>query len=211
MNKISKNQKGFSAVEIVVVILIIGIAGSIGWYVVKHNNKSTTSNSNSSQCSPIGQSTWRTYTNTTEHYCVKMPNDWHFVSSKAMTLPNGQPDTDYQGKPIMSPNMIMPINANKNSTNGIVEVIIDTSALSPQQYFVSNGAGRTGYTPGEGTNTTINGYTAFIVNTNDETSARIVTLTHNKQVVEFFYYTNSSVNDNATTSGQIINTIKFTN
>jgi uncharacterized protein (UPF0333 family) len=42
MNKITKNEKGFSAVEIVLVIVIVVLIGVVGWLVYKNHHKTAT-------------------------------------------------------------------------------------------------------------------------------------------------------------------------
>ena len=42
MNKISKNKKGFTAVELVLVVVVVALIGVVGWLVYKHDHKSST-------------------------------------------------------------------------------------------------------------------------------------------------------------------------
>lgn len=44
MSKLSKHQQGFSAVETVLVLVIIVLIGLVGWFVYNNHRKSTTSN-----------------------------------------------------------------------------------------------------------------------------------------------------------------------
>lgn len=43
--KLSKNQSGFGVLELVLIIVVIGVLGAIGWYVVKQQNNKSGSNS----------------------------------------------------------------------------------------------------------------------------------------------------------------------
>jgi len=64
MNKIHKNEKGFSAVEVVMVIVIIALIGVVGWMVYKNQHKTpvkvsiakTTSSPSTSKTSPANNS-----------------------------------------------------------------------------------------------------------------------------------------------------------
>jgi len=42
MNKVSRNEKGFSAIEIVLVIVVIALIGAAAWLVYKDHHKTTT-------------------------------------------------------------------------------------------------------------------------------------------------------------------------
>ncbi len=41
MNKIRKNESGFSAIEIIMIVVIIGLIGAVGYLVFKNHNKNT--------------------------------------------------------------------------------------------------------------------------------------------------------------------------
>lgn len=48
MNKLRNSQSGFSALEVILIVVVIGILGAVGWYVMKqkNNNDSTANSSN---------------------------------------------------------------------------------------------------------------------------------------------------------------------
>jgi hypothetical protein len=213
-----KNQKGFGAIELIIIVIVVALASSVAWYVGKHSSKTdsktpttTASINNTGQCSPVSHPGWQNYTNTTVGYCIGLPADWHFIKAAARQF-NGQTDTDYQGNPVIYPAEILPKSEDtEGSSNGILEVNTDTSTFSPQQEFEKNGAGRANYVTGDGTASTINGYSAYTANLGGQAAAKNVTIGHNGKIVEFFYYTDGSMNKNVSICEQIINTIKFTN
>jgi hypothetical protein len=82
-----KNQKGFSAVEGMLILVIVGIIGGVGWYVWNSNNKANQSLDNASKASSTGvsqikvsgfkvPSDWLTYRNDDYGFSFKHPNDW---------------------------------------------------------------------------------------------------------------------------------------
>jgi len=44
MNKLYKNEKGFSFVELIIIIFVLALIGATGWFVYKEHHKSTTTN-----------------------------------------------------------------------------------------------------------------------------------------------------------------------
>ncbi len=97
MKKLNNNESGFSAVEAILFILVIGIISFVGWYLymVKHNanvsfNKSTNAltgaNSldkpNGTNTKPIQTSDansyngWKTYSLKNDKLTFKYPSDW---------------------------------------------------------------------------------------------------------------------------------------
>jgi cytoskeletal protein RodZ len=94
MNKISKNEKGFSAVEIVMVVVIIALIGVVGWMVYKNHHRTsaasttksansvkTTSSSTNSSTTKTNEASnpyagWQTYTSKSGGYTIKYPSDW---------------------------------------------------------------------------------------------------------------------------------------
>ncbi len=91
MNKLSKNENGFGAVELILIIVIVALIGVVGWLVYRDRNKttnstlttSTTSSNNtttnktsipSSTITSGPQSGWSTYTNNTAGFSISYPN-----------------------------------------------------------------------------------------------------------------------------------------
>ena len=89
MNKISKNQKGFTAVEVLLTILILVVIGAVG-YMVYHNehkpkvtNVSTTKSATSTltktitaTATPSPYAGWNTYTLPKEKLTFRYPTTW---------------------------------------------------------------------------------------------------------------------------------------
>jgi hypothetical protein len=83
-----KNQKGFSAVEGLLILVIAGLIGFVGWYVWQAKNNaddnlsSATETSNSTQnitnASPYYG--WKIYTSQNEKFSFKYPKDWKITS-----------------------------------------------------------------------------------------------------------------------------------
>lgn len=75
-----KNQKGFSAVEGLLILIIIGILGFVGWYVWSAKDKTSKSFDEvaSSNNSTTGIQTLKEYKNTQYGFSFKYPSDWTF-------------------------------------------------------------------------------------------------------------------------------------
>jgi hypothetical protein len=99
MNKIFKNEKGFSAVEVVLVIVVIVLIGTVGWLVYKNHHKtvassavSTTKISPSKPAKPKAVNPyagWDSYTSSFEKLSFKYPSDWTPVTYDYSTEING--------------------------------------------------------------------------------------------------------------------------
>ena len=215
--KLAKNQKGFGAVEALLLILIVLVASFAGYYVAHNHTQSkpvasaSTSASKQSATSTTADpyAGWQTYTDTIAGYSIKIPKDWEYVKSHTQKLADGTVDTDYQGNPLMTPDAIRPTGESDASVDGIWTVLTDTSSLSPKDYFVQNGAGRANYVDGEGTTSTINGYADFSASMTGETTTKVVTISHAGKIVEFAYYTSEANNKHVSDCDQIVSTIKF--
>jgi len=114
MNKIRKNEQGFSALELILVILIIGILCVAGYFVYKNHKNTKTSSSvapyitktASTNNSTLG---WKTFNWTYEGLSIKYPPTWNFEN------PNNSPNPDYANSPEVF------IKSNKQQTvNGYV-------------------------------------------------------------------------------------------
>jgi hypothetical protein len=92
MNKISKNRKGFSAVEGLLIILILVVIGGVG-YMVYHNDhkaktvsasttagKTSTASSTKSTTETTANpyAGWKQYCDGIDKYCFKYPSTWQF-------------------------------------------------------------------------------------------------------------------------------------
>jgi Tfp pilus assembly protein PilE len=85
MNKINKNQSGFSVVEFLLVILILVVIGAVG-YMVYHNDHKTkvsslsTTNSSKSTTNPYAG--WKTYSiSSPTSFSFKYPTNWTLSTS----------------------------------------------------------------------------------------------------------------------------------
>ncbi len=91
MKKISKNGAGFSIIEILLIVIVVGLLGFIGWYVYSQNNKANNSlkntdsasktkpipqqNSEAQTAKPIDETqNWKSYTR--YGITLKYPTDW---------------------------------------------------------------------------------------------------------------------------------------
>lgn len=90
MNKIPKNQKGFGAVEAILILVIIILIGVIGWLVYKNHHKSTTTKNTATTSSSKPKSTtsstsnnpyagWNTYTSKLGGFTLKYPASWNIT------------------------------------------------------------------------------------------------------------------------------------
>lgn len=76
------NQKGFSAVELLLILVFIGVIGSVGWYVWQSKNNSTsqiTSNTNTDEKPKDPYEGWRTYESKLSGITFRYPSDWEFT------------------------------------------------------------------------------------------------------------------------------------
>jgi hypothetical protein len=83
--KIKTNQNGFSAIDIILVIVALGTIGAAVYFAVYHkapvantaNNTTTKKAATASPTSTINQyAGWKTYCGTTSHGCFKYPAGW---------------------------------------------------------------------------------------------------------------------------------------
>lgn len=90
MSKMSKNQKGFSTVEVILVIVIVALIGTVGWLVYKNHHKTTALNTSTTSSKATTKSTvanntktvatansyagWKSYSNSQVSF--QYPADW---------------------------------------------------------------------------------------------------------------------------------------
>jgi prepilin-type N-terminal cleavage/methylation domain-containing protein len=65
-----KNQKGFSVIEVLLVLVIIGLVVGIGWYTLNRNNHHRSA-TNSAQPTKA-----KTYTDSSKLYTLSYPENW---------------------------------------------------------------------------------------------------------------------------------------
>lgn len=96
MSKLQKNESGFSAVEVVLVLVIVALIGTVGWLVYKNHHKTTTAAiTTTSATKPTTSTTTKTTTKTTTTTpstttVVKIPE-----LSIEITVPNSIDDLTY--------------------------------------------------------------------------------------------------------------------
>jgi hypothetical protein len=103
MNKLSKNEKGFTFVEALLIILILCVIGGVG-YMVYHNNhktatvstttKTSTSSSAKSTTETSPYAGWNTYTATLQPVTFRYPKDWTIDESEG-NAPINQSDNQF--------------------------------------------------------------------------------------------------------------------
>ena len=92
MNKITKSQKGFTAVEGLLILLILVLVGAVGYFVYHNDHQSKTlnattadkttssksniSNSNKTVSAANAYAGWNTYTSSDNTYTVRYPANW---------------------------------------------------------------------------------------------------------------------------------------
>lgn len=99
MGKLQKGQTGFSIVEILILFVIVGIVGFVGWNVGHTKSKSTKNVStisadttkavNTPAVSKDPYANWQTYTSKTEKATFKYPNTWKSVTPESQSNISG--------------------------------------------------------------------------------------------------------------------------
>jgi len=87
VNKLKQNESGFSAVEVVLVLIIVVLLGVVGWFVYKNQKKTSPSTSTATSPTPASNSAptttqpadlyegWQTITFAPENLILKFPSD----------------------------------------------------------------------------------------------------------------------------------------
>ncbi len=110
MNKLLRNENGFGAVEIIMLIVIIGLLGTVGYFVYKNHHQptkvvtvtKTVTNTPKTTTLPTDiTASWTSYKSTDGHYSLKYPSSW--VTASNPTLCSSgillvAPDTNSIGK-----------------------------------------------------------------------------------------------------------------
>lgn len=94
------NQKGFGMVEVIIILIVLALLGTVGWYVWKKQNDkekkgaSTTSQQTNKdnpaaveEKAPDATADWTTYTNTPGKFSFKHPKTWVFASNPDACTP----------------------------------------------------------------------------------------------------------------------------
>jgi len=104
MQRITKNQSGFGAVEALLILIIVILIGVVGWLVYKDHNKtpanaSTTTSTKTATAAttPDPYAGWQQYCSSHEKACFKYPSSW-------TAKPDcGGPCTDFDSVNLTSP------------------------------------------------------------------------------------------------------------
>jgi hypothetical protein len=95
MDKLNKNNKGFGAVELLLLIIIIVLLGIVGWFIYKNHDKSSTAKvmpvaKSVTKTAPIISSSsstytgWNSYTSKLEKLTFKYPKTWTVSSNGSL-------------------------------------------------------------------------------------------------------------------------------
>lgn len=97
------NQKGFSVVEILIVIVVVGLLGAVGW-LVYDRQKDKTSNSTATTSTTKADTTpktteaadpykdWQSYCDTRAKSCFKYPQGWNLQHGASINTQLNSPD-----------------------------------------------------------------------------------------------------------------------
>jgi len=160
---ISKTQQGFSVLGILLLIIVVALIASSGIYVWhQHQNskpttrtttastigsKSGSSSSTSTKTTPDPYAGWKTYCDSTYHYCFRYPGDWTLSGTTPASTPGSE-----GGISLLSPDGTVQItygNAfvkDSNTVSFIPSLISKLSAANQDVTLVG------GYTPTSGDN-----------------------------------------------------------
>lgn len=171
MQRINKDESGFSVVEVILVVVIVALIGVVGWLVYKDHHKTTTAstanNTSSNQPATTTKTTsttststkttstnpyagWNTYTASDNTYTVNYPSNW--VSDPCITnnTCSTTAEVDNYLSPASNPSWQV-IELNHNKTSDSAKAWFDAYKNVPSAYscVYDNSA------------LTINGYSAY--------------------------------------------------
>jgi Tfp pilus assembly protein PilV len=79
MKRINENENGFTLIEPLLILLILGILGFAGWYVYSHHHAAKTSSTPTATSTTLAVNPytgWKTYRSTYENVSFKYPSNW---------------------------------------------------------------------------------------------------------------------------------------
>lgn len=125
MNKIPKDEQGFSAVEVLLVLVIVVLIGVAGWFVYKNYHKTTaasvTTTIKSTPVKPVTPTQpvnpyagWKTYCDSVYGYCFEYPPTWQLPSG----VNTATQDCDVGGTQVTSPDGTVVEYENDNNHDG---------------------------------------------------------------------------------------------
>lgn len=94
MSKLYKNEKGFSAFEIILVIVLVALIGAVSWLVYKDHHKTTavnTTNNSTKSTTANPYAGWNSCTDNSEGITIKYPSTWKATGASSS---NGQCSTN---------------------------------------------------------------------------------------------------------------------
>ena len=97
------NQKGFSVVEILIVIVVVGLLGAVGWLVYDRqkdkpsDNTAATSTTKTSATPQTSETVdpykdWQSYCDTRAKSCLKYPQGWNLEHGASINTQLNSPD-----------------------------------------------------------------------------------------------------------------------
>lgn len=146
--KRQSRQKGFSILEALIVVVVIGILGTASWFVYQHNKPKTTeaiggdqtTNQNSNQQTTTTPTT-KTYASGKEKASFKYPSNWTLTRLTANTAPNDSATIQSPSGAITITwnSFITPGFGNESNANYPLHTVIDKTAITgaPSLYVVS--------------------------------------------------------------------------
>jgi hypothetical protein len=205
------NQKGFSAVEGTLILVIIGLVGFVGWFVYDANKKVDDSLNTANQSNSQTTATKKSSTALTETYTdpagftLNYPADWQFAAKGSK---------DLSGKGEYGFNQFVS-KANYQANNNAFILIFSTDeSASPANAYAKNVFTDKADRVVSIADSKINGYDAATVTykiVGEDPSGREVFIAHNGKIVDFVYSNSQADKDYVDTYKAIINSIKFTN
>jgi hypothetical protein len=92
MKKIRNNEAGFSAIELVLVIVVVALIGISGWLVYEDHHKSTTTTTTTKSTGNTITSNlyagWKSFCSSSGGLCFKYPSNWKLDSTSVIS-PSG--------------------------------------------------------------------------------------------------------------------------
>lgn len=102
MGKLRSDQKGFSTVEVVLVLLVVGLIGVVGFMVYKNNTKTSDGKTTASTAKPDTSpettqeadpyEDWQSYCDTRAKSCFKYPQGWNLLYGPSINTQLNSPD-----------------------------------------------------------------------------------------------------------------------
>lgn len=108
MKKLHNEQSGFGTIELVIIIVVVALLGTVGWEIYKHQKKTTpssttpttTNHSTTTTPSPTPDPTanWKKVSSIGGAYSIKIPDGWavtnypgNVMNSDSVTFSSGKP------------------------------------------------------------------------------------------------------------------------